>query len=409
MEGSVQLDHDYCSNGNSPNSKSNKESSKLSTLEKITKKTVKEDLPRLTQYEKLNHDGWMDSNSRKDSGLESGDVSDASEEQTFITSPSATKLKCLLPENLKQNQLYLKKRDLNQAVESVPLVKKVNPPVSSINRTPEMKIRSALATSILQLRKGVLTKTKSVEGTQKMVSVLKKPPQATQPPLITSNPNESIVTITNSSNNEVQNIIVRNPDVDTQKDDVKKPPRKKLNLAEYRSRREQNRSDSSRTSSPIQPMTLVYIHHASSTTNPIKDDLGNLVWSEREIVSLLKPKIDVEEEKVRPKPPVREMFVQTIETVFSQIPRTVECIKFSLRNENVVQSKQSVENKIIVDNKYSVETKNSAESKRQEPKRSVESQSSLSVIPSLPVNEKKELPAAASSSSPKVKETVIKR
>ncbi|CAK9800803.1 Peroxisome proliferator-activated receptor gamma coactivator-related protein 1 [Anthophora plagiata] len=63
-------------------------------------------------------------------------------------------------------------------------------------------------------------------------------------------------------------------------------------------------------------MTLVYVHHAFTTTEPIKDNPQNLIWSEREIVSVLKPKVDVQEEKVRLKPSTCEIGIQTYETVF---------------------------------------------------------------------------------------------
>lgn len=183
-----------------------------------------------------------------------------------------------------------------------------------------MKIQSALATSIMQLRKGVLTKTKSFDAPPKvtqMVSVLKNPPAATTPQKVLGNLKESIVTTMNSSNSQVQNIIVQEAmDVDLPEETEKKPPRRKLNLAEYRSRREQTRSDGSRTNSPVQPMALVYIHHVSTNTEPINDDPENPIWSEREIVSVLKPKAEIEEEKVKPKPLTMDRSIQTNETVF---------------------------------------------------------------------------------------------
>ncbi|CAD1469478.1 unnamed protein product [Heterotrigona itama] len=79
------------------------------------------------------------------------------------------------------------------------------------------------------------------------------------------------------------------------------------------SRRERNRSDNGGTNSPLQPMTLVYVHHASTTTEPVQDDPENLIWSEREIVSVLKPKLDG---NVRPRPVTRDAVVQTYETAF---------------------------------------------------------------------------------------------
>lgn len=193
----------------------------------------------------------------------------------------------------------------------------------SNNSTHEMKIRSALATSILQFQRDILNQAKGTQKAKQMVSVLKKPPNSQQLPVITTTANESIVTTTNSSNDKVQNIIVQDTETSVQREEERKPPRRKLNLAEYRSRREQNRSDNSRTNSPIQPMALVYVHHASTTTEPIKDDPENLIWSEREIVSVLKPKVDIDEEKARPKPLTCDIGIQTYETVFEFPPKSL--------------------------------------------------------------------------------------
>lgn len=191
---------------------------------------------------------------------------------------------------------------------------------SPVKPVYEMKIQSALATSIMQLRQGVLTKTKSFDALPKvtqMVSVLKNPPAATTPQKVLGNLKESIVTTVNSSNSRVQNIIVQEAvDIEMPEETEKKPPRRKLNLAEYRSRREQTRSDGSRTNSPVQPMALVYIHHVSTNTEPINDDTENPIWSEREIVSVLKPKAEIEEEKAKAKPKTIDRGIQTNETVF---------------------------------------------------------------------------------------------
>lgn len=362
VDGSVQLDHDYCSSssasvigssetcgsrsggGNGDGGMAEIVSVSDISAEKapgyyapiVVKKVEQKSRGNATKTEtesqaKKRTDRWMDCGSRKDSGLESGDVSDASEEPTSVLSSA---------ENDNRNAASI----IQKAIENRKIV---NPPRKTSSLSPtegnhcgnvaakgapvyEMKIRSALATSILQLRKGVITKTKSLDGVgaqkvKQMVSVLKKPPNPTTMSVVASNPNESIVTTKNSSNDEVQNIIVQEttPCVETalssgHSDESKKAqPRRKLNLAEYRSRREQTRSgDNSRTCSPVQPMTLVYVHHASTTTEPIRDDPDNPVWSEREIVSVLKPKVDIEEEKNREKPATREMAIQTNETVF---------------------------------------------------------------------------------------------
>lgn len=102
-----------------------------------------------------------------------------------------------------------------------------------------------------------------------------------------------------------------------------KPVKKKLNLAEYRSRRDKN-SDGSRSTLPIQPMSLMYQHHVATTTEPELDGMKNLVWAQMELSSYLKPKIEIEEEKNRPKPPTKEVGVQTGEAVFALVESVVE-------------------------------------------------------------------------------------
>ncbi|XP_043276735.1 uncharacterized protein srl isoform X2 [Venturia canescens] len=360
VDGSVQLDHDYCSSssssGNSSSASStigNSESLESGTGEmtSFSRKTrgveemfsnggkaVGYYVPITKKKEENVRKGLTkkDCGSKKDSGLESGEVSDAGEEPHLS----------IVEKKDRSSEIVGGERTVEENDESFACssstslgynkVERITMKSSKFGEKPGMtevapvygmKIRSALATSILQLRKGVLTKTKSFETVgsmphnkfkQQMVSVLKKPPNIG---LIASNPNESIVTTKNSSNDEVQNIIVRQersndssnePKPSNTNEEAKKlVPRRKLNLAEYRSRREQTRSDNSRTCSPIQPMTLIYIHHASTSTEPIQDDPDNPLWSEREIVSVLKPRADFEEEKNREKPSTREIAVQT--------------------------------------------------------------------------------------------------
>lgn len=391
-DGSVHLDHDYCSSvgsalstsdGNADYERQLSDSDKClsSNKDDVSKQQQQQHQQQQQQQRSSNldncriagkkllskyyRDSWTDHNSKKDSGLESGDVSDASEElpapavkQAVSISNTNTNTKTKSNEvtigigigmgigigrHKEQQQDSLLKQTNNSIVSKLNNIKSVMKP----SPVHEMKIRSALATSILQLRKGVITKTKPVlDGVnarrpgayivgmetgnpkvKQMVSVLKKPPNCatstSSSTLISSNPKESIVTTTNSSNGEVQNIIVQEVEqVNEEEEELKKPVRRKLNLAEYRSRRDKNRSDNSRTNSPVQPMTLIYIHHVSTTTEPIKDDPENPVWSEREIVSVLKPKADIEEEKNRPKVVTHEIGIQTNETVFDSPAQT---------------------------------------------------------------------------------------
>ncbi|XP_015430145.1 PREDICTED: NK-tumor recognition protein [Dufourea novaeangliae] len=347
--GLVQLDHDYCSSTNSSisSSDSNYEYDKQSSdTEKVT--PVKNDDQQWTEshseYTKhaisllgneilVKRKGYSIENStKKDDTLELIEVSANSEEQVEAvvfegdeTSGSVkrqSETKC-------EKQILTEDKNCQNVNASNNTTKYFNQirNESSNNSTPEMKIRSALATSILQLQRGALSKTKCLNGgnqkTKQMVSVLKKPLNVQQSPAVITSSYESIVTTHNRSNDKIQNIIVQNTEEKVIQEEDRKPPRKKLNLAEYRSRREQNRSDNSRTNSPIQPMALIYIHHASTTTEPIKDDFGSLNWSEREIVSVLKPKVDVDEEKAHPKPLTCDVGIQTYETVFEFPPKSL--------------------------------------------------------------------------------------
>lgn len=378
-EGSVQLDHDYCSNGNAINSKS-KTSSKQK-VKKLSKKITKVEPQKQVTNDKVNSVLAVDTVLKKPNNcLESTKQNNVHEEK--INSPSDSKE--LSTEKVKKKQFSLKKVEIPQIIDKKQSPFKENKTlketttIATVKKSfPEMKVRPTVATSILQTRKGVITKTKPIEGPQKMISVLKKPPQPSQT-LICNKPNESIVTTTNSLNNEVQNIIVQTPQpIEAQESDkTLPPPRKKLNLAEYRSRREQNRSDNSRTNSPIQPMTLVYIYHASTTTHPIQTDHDNVIWSEREIVSILKPKSEIEETKVDAKPSVRDASIQTNETVFNQTPRSnFEAASInSKKAENYVKrsidnrsDKRSMNNQIVnrsIDNKRS-QTENKIDNRRQ--------------------------------------------
>ncbi|XP_011298043.1 serine/arginine repetitive matrix protein 2 isoform X2 [Fopius arisanus] len=290
VEASVQLDHDYCSSIPSP------------APDNSTKTIRKGQNNRLGIRRNLvKSKSWGDNSSRKDSGLESGDVSDASEEQGVVQRES--KPREVIGQTFNQDG-EPKPKPQDETVSSNSSSASISESISKSAPVYEMKIRSALATSILQLRQGVLTKTKSVTGVQKtkqMVSVLKKPPM----PVVKCSEVASTENLREEKVVQIQNAPML--------EEEKKPPRRKLNLAEYRSRREQTRSDNSRTCSPVQPMTLVYIHHASTTTEPLQDDPENPVWSEREIVSVLKPKTEVEEDKVKEKPSMCEKSVQTWE------------------------------------------------------------------------------------------------
>lgn len=258
------------------------------------------------------------SNSKKDNNLESADICDTNKLAGFTLLNEQT-------HKINENRLESDKKDCqekicleqsrvsNDSLANKPKSAKVSSK-SSDKDSPAYLIRSVLAQNILRSRNDLSKNTLPLNTPMQMISVLKKPPNAQ---LLKSNSDENIVTTINSLNNEVQNVIVQNTQDLASGEQAKKPPfRKKLNLAEYRNRRDQNRSDNSRTNSPIQPMTLLYVHHASTTTEPIKNDSEDSIWSEREIVSILKPKSDINEEKNKSKPIMCDIGIQTYETVF---------------------------------------------------------------------------------------------
>jgi len=266
------------------------------------------------------------SNSKKDNNLESADICDTNKLADFTLLNEQT-------HKINENRLESDQKDCqekicleqsrvsNDSLANKSKSAKVSSK-SSDKDSPVYLIRSVLAQNILRSRNDLSKNTLPLSTPMQMVSVLKKPPNAQS--LLKSNSDENIVTTTNSLNNEVQNVIVQNTQDLASGEQAKKPPfRKKLNLAEYRNRRDQNRSDNSRTSSPIQPMTLLYVHHASTTTEPIKNDSEDPIWSEREIVSILKPKSDINEEKNKSKPLMCDIGIQTYETVFEFTKRSL--------------------------------------------------------------------------------------
>ncbi|XP_033313194.1 NK-tumor recognition protein-like isoform X4 [Bombus bifarius] len=369
--GLVQLDHDYCSMNSCIKGLDNNTYEKQSFSSDLNKSFMKN-----TEYS-------TDSNSKKDSGLESGEVSDNNEEQSGVTTVSD--IQDNKPTKQLQNETKICRKEtlaskgncqqINISRNTTSCVISQNKSTSTSNAIPQMKIHSALAANILQIRQDVLNKTKSIKAgsqrTKQMVSVLKKPLNV-QVPVVKTISNENIVTTTNSLHDKVQNIIVQNSVKTFIKEEEKKPPRKKLNLAEYRSRREQNRSDNSRTNSPLQPMTLVYIHHASTTTEPIKDDPKNLIWSEREIVSVLKPKLDVDEKTVRPKPLTYDIGIQTYETVFEFPPKSLIDVdeRHKQRRDNNVRDKNQRSNKKLGIGSNSNRSKSRSKSKSKSRSRS---------------------------------------
>ncbi|KAL0133770.1 hypothetical protein PUN28_001026 [Cardiocondyla obscurior] len=172
-----------------------------------------------------------------------------------------------------------------------------------------MTINSVLAKKILQTN-GVLPKMKMTQvnsKTQHMISVLKKPPNATPSP--TDNSNENVVTTANNLSNETQSVIVQNTQ-DSPCEEVKRnPPRKKVGLSEYL-KRNKNKIISKK-------LSLVYAYHATTQTELCRTELTTdesespNIWCDREVLANL----EVKDEK-KPKPVTCDAEVQTLETMF---------------------------------------------------------------------------------------------
>lgn len=254
--------------------------------------------------------------------MKSTNICDTSEKPVVLQNKQTDKIKDnVLNNNSKDCQKETPLKQLDETSKVSPIT------VPDISICPKVIIRSGLAKRIL--RKNILStntiaqttanipnNAQTYPKTQPMISVLKKsPPNASQLPFSTNNFNESIVTVTNSLN-VIQNIIVPINQDTLPHEVVMKTvaPRTKINLAEYRSRKEQNRNDNSKTNPP---MKLVDVHHASTTTEPIKDDPKNPIWCEREIIPVWKVKSDMKEETNKSKPPTCDIGTQTYETTLS--------------------------------------------------------------------------------------------
>ncbi|XP_043492665.1 MATH and LRR domain-containing protein PFE0570w isoform X2 [Polistes fuscatus] len=345
--GSVQLDHDYCSNSNSTINDSdnsvnekkasdnsdktlsaNNKSKKLNRSSTVKNRTSVTQAKSFTDSEKVN----VHKNSIKDNSLESAKNINNSDKPSSCNSNSI---------NTVGNQVSKQTQELPK-----------NPPPIT-----EMKIQSAIVAKILRSKNKGLNNTKSIQDNKQMISVLKKPPTV-QPTIqpITTNNNESIVTTTNSSNNIIQNIIIENTPEIPKKVETKQPPRRKLNLAEYRNRRG---NTTITTKLPVEPLTIVNIYTASTSTEPFADQLGNELWCERECLPKKTPETDLN----RPKPPTRDMQTQTYETVFNYAKKCF--IDFDKENDFHIESLVGVDNKnktpttspIVIDVETDVPTK----------------------------------------------------
>jgi len=206
--------------------------------------------------------------------------------------------------NQKINIIQCQKIPLKQSQENNSLsMKNVNAPNKATKRRlfeGEVKIQSALAASIIESRNNT-----QMGKRRKMVSVLKNPPIVSQSSLLKSNCNENVASIPSNVNKyleRVQNLIVQNTSESLQEEE-KKQPRRKLNLAEYRNRRDLTSNND--TNFPTQ---WKYVYHSYTMTNPLKDKLNNPIWSETEFL--------LQEIKSETKLSSHSIGIQTYETVF---------------------------------------------------------------------------------------------
>ncbi|XP_029156864.1 NK-tumor recognition protein-like [Nylanderia fulva] len=346
----VQLDHDYCIGSATKSCDSSKFTKDTSVLKLNQNKKMLKCNDKIVKCHN-------NSNLKKDS-VEVTDIYDTSK-LAVCTSLQTDKETDKINENRfeKGHKDYQQKICVEQShllkdslAIKLPKNNVIIPNKSSNTDSSVYIIHSALAKSILR---NDSKNTLQANSKTQMISVLKKPPpnasqslNKSQSSFLKSNSDETTVTTaTNSLNNKVENIILQDIKDLPSDEQMKKPPfRKKLNLAEYRNRRDQNRSDNSRTNSPIQPKMLEYVHHASTTTEPIKNDPENPIWCEREIVlkSIFKPKSDIDEEKNKLKPLMCDVGIQTYETVFEFSGRSLvdTAKKNDTREENMKDIKQ---------------------------------------------------------------------
>ncbi|XP_014606923.1 PREDICTED: uncharacterized protein LOC106788293 [Polistes canadensis] len=353
--GSIKLDHDYCSNSNSAvndsdnsvnEKKASDNSDKTLSVNNKSKKSnrssaVKTSATTVTQAKSFTESDKVNvhKNFIKDNSSESAKKVINSEESLSYNSNSINTIKEQMNKQSQELPINTQslKQDLKSSLDCLFQTNTTKPPIV------EMKIQSAIVAKILRSKNKGLNKPKLIQDNSKqMISVLKKPPTV-QPTIqpITTNNNESIVTTTNSSNNIIQNIIIENTPEIPKKAETKQPPRKKLNLAEYRNRRGHT---TVATKLPVEPITIVNIYTASTTTEPFKDQLGNELWCERECLPKKTPETDLN----RPKPPTRDMETQTYETVFNYAKT---CFMDIVQENEILQSVVDVDDTNIISTK----------------------------------------------------------
>ncbi|KYN08348.1 Peroxisome proliferator-activated receptor gamma coactivator-related protein 1 [Cyphomyrmex costatus] len=310
----VQLDHDYCNNDNfhTTNYNSNKTTKSTSVL-------------RLNQFKHWDQLTRCHNNgsSNKQCHLESTNICDTNEKPTVLQNKIKDDWLENYHKDYQKETLVKHSHDLNNS----PTVKNIN--ISNASSTVEpflLSIRSPLARKIiLQSQKHVSPKTNIVKTNSKIqyISVLKNPPNPSQSQFAINNPNKNRVTTINSSDNEVQNIIVQNTQDTLPHHEEDKTSRVKISVLEYRKRisNDKTRNDKPMIMKESSRTVLVDIYHASTMKPLLKPDqeIKDTFWCEREIMPCWKKVSDIQEEKNKPKLSTRHIQTQTDETIFEYL------------------------------------------------------------------------------------------
>lgn len=262
---SVQLDHDYCTSSDSMCT--SVASSVYHSDNADYPNTPEPTYSRLPDYyvalapqkalePRLNNDKWVEKNSKKDSGLESGDVSDASEET--LTTPTEIKQKVVLKSV--------------QGVKSVQVVTESGIVLGSAAVKQERKEMPMVS---------VLKKCNTNNSSSSGHSVINSVSMSVESNVSVSTVTSSVASVVSPATTTVSSTSVCSstlpPTVDVQKPITEEPiKKKKLNLEEYRVRREERErirsQENSRASSPVMCLTPTQQPDSTSQADGIKNE-----------------------------------------------------------------------------------------------------------------------------------------
>lgn len=290
------IDHSY--HINSPNNinKQFSENNK-STIKTLSRKTTakRSATPKSNINKKHKTESLINSsdNDLKKNG-NVGDINNTTEKQATACS--------LSKKQIKKINHFIPFENNSTQYPKISILNKNSPPQNSISKQP---IRSALALSIIASRKAASNPTNILieqDTTKKMISVLKKQPNITQPTEI----KENITINTDNFTSQMQDTAENIPSPLPQEE---KLPSKKINLAQYRSRLKTQPHNENST-------ILQYMHNAYTTTTPITDSFNNPIWSDKEVTSVAKPTSNKKEKIDKVKQPTCDIRIQTDESMF---------------------------------------------------------------------------------------------